>query len=299
MTILQNNMRILNAISVDVEEYYHANNLLEVAPPRTWNSLPSRVDSSTYRVLDLFDLLEIKSTFFILGLVAHRHPALVKEIAKRGHEVASHGYAHRIAFKQNKHAFSRDIRVTKSLLEDLTGSPIKGYRAPSFSIKSENSWAYDSLIEAGYAYDSSLYPTWHPRYGNKSTRLSPFILKREIGEIVIIPLAVTALTMLGKRAHLPAAGGAYWRLLPRLYIEWALNRINKKEGRPFVCYFHPWEIDSQQPQFKELSGLTKLRHYGGIQAFEHRIKYLLQKFRFGPISKLEILQEMEIAHSVS
>ncbi|MFN8388897.1 MAG: XrtA system polysaccharide deacetylase [Bdellovibrionota bacterium] len=278
-----------NSFSVDVEEYFHANNLERVAPPRVWCRQPSRVERSTEQLLEVFDRYSVKATFFILGYVARRHPELVRDITTRGHEIASHGYAHRLAYTQTPKQFYRDVLRARRLLEDLSGKPVLGYRAPSFSIRSDNSWAYDCLIQAGYIYDSSLFPIRHPRYGNRQQSTAPTVLERPGGSLFVMPLAVRTIQLLGREIRLPAAGGAYWRVLPRRYNRWALaglRHISLASGRPagFNCYVHPWEIDPEQPVFHQLSFLTRLRHYGGAKTFLNTIEYFLQSFRFTTVA---------------
>lgn len=272
-----------NAISVDVEEYYHAANLDAVAGPAKWHTLPKRTKASTEQILEIFDRRGIRATFFILGCVATKHPELVRVIANAGHEIASHGYAHRIAYEQTPRQFARDVRRAKLLLEDLSGSEVVGYRAPSFSITDQNPWAYDALIASGYRYDSSLYPVKHPRYGNSAKSLFPFFLKRDVGQLLILPLAVSPVRLFGRDLRLPVAGGAYWRIFPRPYLRWALKRINAMSSHPFICYFHPWELDPGQPYYRELPFLTKVRHYTGLSRFPETIEYFLKHFEFDSI----------------
>ena len=270
---------MLNAITVDVEEYFHATNLEPYFGPAKWHSLPSRVDESTRRLLDLFARNGVKGTFFILGYVARRHPKLVQDIAREGHEIASHGYGHRLVYNQTPRAFFRDVRKTKYLLEDLTGAAVLGYRAPNFSIRDKNLWAYDELIRAGYRYDSSLYPVRHERYGNLNRSYLPERLQRHSGELAEFPLAVSPLRLLGKEYRLPVAGGAWWRLFPSLYILWALRRMR----HPRNCYLHPWEIDAGQPRVA-LPFLTRIRHYTGVGTFENKIERFLRAFEFTTVS---------------
>ena len=281
-----------NAISVDVEEYYHAANLEPVAGPAKWHSLPKRTKASTEQILDMFDAAKVRATFFILGCVAARSPELVRNISRRGHEIASHGYAHRIAYEQTPRQFARDVRRAKLLLEDLSGTEVQGYRAPSFSITDKNPWAYDALIAAGYRYDSSLYPVNHPRYGNASKSLLPFFIKREMGSLLILPLAVSPLQLFGREIRLPVAGGAYWRIFPRWYLRWALQRINSVSSHPFICYFHPWELDPGQPYYRELPFLTRIRHYTGLARFPATIEYFLNNFSFDSIRGCYVAAEL-------
>ena len=274
-----------NAFTVDVEDYYHATNMDAVVGPARWHEMPSRVVYSTSKLLDTLDKYDVKGTFFILGYVARRQPGLVKKIAAAGHEVASHGYGHRLAYLQTPEEFSRDVNRAKCLLEDISGQTVRGYRAPNFSILPKNAWAYDKLLEAGYQYDSSVYPVKHPRYGNTGQSREPFTIKRESGILRVFPLATAKVSLLGQDIHLPIAGGAYWRLLPKSYLSWGLRRVNEKESMFCNCYIHPWELDAEQPVFSELPALTRLRHYGGIKKFEEKLCYFLEQFEFCPLSE--------------
>jgi len=279
------NGNMVNAIGVDVEEYFHAENIRECLGRQIWYSAQSRVEKSVRQVLDLFSRANVQGTFFVLGHVAKRHRALIQEISTAGHEVASHGYFHRLAYRQSPVSFRRDVRTAKHLLEDLIGKEVVGYRAPSFSICDSSSWAYDELITCGYQYDSSVYPIRHPRYANIDKPISPYLVERDGGSIVELPLAVWDLSILGKEYHLPAAGGAYWRLFPGWYTRWALRSIAARQ-RPAVCYFHPWEIDPGQPYFKELSWTSRLRHYSRLGTFERRLEHILKQFSFGPLKTI-------------
>ena len=280
---------MLHSISVDVEEYFHAANLQHAAPPAAWHRLPQRVVSSTERTLEIFAKHNVRATFFILGYIAQRHPALIRRIFDAGHEIASHGYSHRLAFSQTPKQFLRDVKRSKALLENITGSRVLGYRAPNFSIQKENSWAYDALLEAGYIYDSSLYPTWHPRYNNSRQTVDNFLLTRSsnvsagTGKLFIFPLAVLKIP---GGLRLPAAGGAYWRLLPQSYCASVLRAIDRMNGRAFHCYFHPWELDADQPVFTSLSMANTFRHYAGAKSFEHRLEYFLKTFSFSSVREV-------------
>ena len=273
---------MLNVISIDVEEYFHAENIASVIGRRRWLSSPSRVEQSTKIVLELLARQNIRGTFFVLGRIARKHPSLVKDICACGHELASHGYSHRLAYQQSPKQFKHDVLRSKKLLEDLSGRAVYGYRAPNFSITGRNLWAYDLLIEAGYCYDSSRYPIWHPRYANQDKRLQPEVISGASGRIYVFPLAVSLLGILGKELRLPVAGGAYWRLFPNVLLKWGLRRIQKTSPGWFSCYVHPWEFDPAQPVATELSWLNKLRHYGGIKSFESKAEELLKEFSFGP-----------------
>jgi polysaccharide deacetylase family protein (PEP-CTERM system associated) len=273
---------MLNVISVDVEEYFHAANLEPFIGPARWHSVPSRVEWATERTLELFDTHNARGTFFILGSTARRHTNLVRRIAEAGHEIASHGYGHRLAYEQSPKSFYRDVVKSKRILEQISGREVLGYRAPNFSIKEGNAWAYDELIRAGYRYDSSLYPIWHPRYANAQRSLDAEIIQREKGQIIVFPLAVSQYRIFGRNIRIPVAGGAYWRLFPRFIMKQGLKKINNR-GAWFITYFHPWELDAEQPRVKGLSFLTRLRHYGGVDCFDDTIAYFLKGFSFVPL----------------
>ncbi len=261
-----------NILSIDVEEYFHANNIQQFCPIDTWDSLESRVEASTYKILESLEKKNAKATFFVLGYVANRHKQLVIDIAKAGHEIASHGNMHQLVYTQTSEEFYKDVLDAKKILEDIIGEEVKGYRAPSFSIKDSTPWAYDMLAKAGYSYDSSLYPVWHPRYSNTGKNPEPHIKETKFGSIKIYPLSTAML--FDKR--LPIAGGAYWRLLPFPYIKWGM----KQKRECSVYYFHPWEIDPEQPKYEQLGFLTKYRHYGKSNVFLKKIEDILDLFSF-------------------
>ena len=274
---------MLNSISVDTEEYYHATNIEAIIKRPQWDKTPSRIEQSIDQVLQIFSDASTKATFFILGIIAEKHPSMVKRIAADGHEIGSHGYEHHLVYEQEPLSFLNDISKTKKLLEDTISAPVIGYRAPNFSIVPKCDWAYDQLIKAGYVYDSSVYPIRHPRYSNATKPRNAFEVVRETGRIFELPLAVANVSLLGREIRLPIAGGAYWRLFPLCYTMWGLGNIRTKDGMEFNCYFHPWELDSTQPRFEALSFLTKIRHYGGIGTFDKKLKKLLATFPFAPL----------------
>ena len=286
---------MLNAISIDVEEYFHARNI-ELAIGRScWANLESRVEESTKKVLNILDKHQAKGTFFVLGTVARRHKHLVREIASAGHEVASHGFRHHLAYHQSKNAFYRDVSTSKKLLEDITGQAVIGYRAPNFSIRDVNSWAYTSLVKAGYKYDSSLYPVWHPRYNNLGKPISPHVIETEEGPLAELPLAVSEFNILGKSIRFPAAGGAYWRLFPSALTNWALGRMDEEKSKARISYLHPWEVDPGQPKFKELSILNSIRHYRGIESMDKRIGEFLERYKVKTLEN--IMNELNLEAS--
>ncbi|HMO18608.1 MAG TPA: DUF3473 domain-containing protein [Oligoflexia bacterium] len=273
------------ALTIDLEEYFHAANLAEVCPIKSWSYLPSRVEMSCDILLDTFDRYKQKGTFFVLGYCARANPGLIKKISQRGHEIASHGFAHKIAYFQNRKQFFRDVDKSKKLLEDISGIKVHGYRAPNFSIRDENLWAYDELTKAGYTYDSSLYPVYHHRYGNPHRSLLPEERSTDYGKLLVLPLAVYLLNLGLKEFRLPVAGGAYWRFLPRFLTATALKQI-EKERTPVICYLHPWEIDYGQPHFANLSLGKKIRHYYGVKSLTSKLDYFMSKFNFSSIKNV-------------
>ncbi len=268
------------AMSVDVEDYFHAWALSSVIKRVHWDSWPSRVEASTMRILDLFDRHEIKATFFVLGWVAKRSPSLVREIVARGHELASHGYHHDKVHDLAPQEFLDDVRHTRLLLEDLGGTVVTGFRAPSFSINGCCWWAYDQLNEAGYRYSSSLHPIVHDHYGMPDAPLSPF--RPIASKLVEIPVAT--IELLGRR--ISCAGGGHFRLFPYRWSKWCLSRLAKEEGRTAAFYFHPWEIDPDQPKVKGLPLRSRLRHYTGQAVMEQKLGRLLQDFRWDRFDRL-------------
>lgn len=277
---------MLNAISVDVEEYFHATNLDPYVGRSRWDRMPSRAEASLDATLEVFEKTETRGTFFVLGDFARRNPHLIRRLADAGHEVASHGFNHELAYTLSPQQFYEDVRRTKELLEDLASCEVVGYRAPNFSITEKNPWAYEQLIKAGYTYDSSVYPVWHPRYTNLDKPRS--ISEQKVGDqkLLIVPLAAGELNLFGKRLRLPVAGGAYWRLFPAPLIRGVLKQINRRDKLPFCCYVHPWEFDANQPRIDGLPLLLRLRHYGGTRTFAARVERYLGSFSFSTISDM-------------
>lgn len=272
---------VVNAMSVDVEDYFHVSVFDGIVPRSQWASMESRVCTNTTRLLDLFDEFKVRSTFFILGWVAERHPALVREIAARGHEIASHGYAHRLIYDQTPTAFRDDVRRAKHLLEDASGHVVNGYRAPSYSVTPRSLWALDILIEEGYRYDSSIFPIRHDRYGIPVSPREPFPIERERGTLMEVPGSTVRLGPL----NLPVGGGGYFRLLPYEWTRWGIARLNTVERQAAVFYIHPWEIDPDQPRL-HAGWLGRLRHYRNLEKTEERLRGLLTQFRFGTVQSL-------------
>lgn len=276
-------------MTVDVEEYFHASALARKR--EEWDGLESRVAANTRRLLALFERFEVRATFFVLGWVAERHPGLVREIAALGHEVACHGYSHRLVYEQSPEEFRRESSHAKRLLEDIVGQPVLGYRAASYSIVRDSLWALDVLLDLGFVYDSSIFPVYHDRYGIPDAHRLPHRLETPSRRsIVEWPLSTAEL--FGYR--LPVAGGGYFRLLPYGLTRSALARINTKERQPFIFYLHPWEIDPGQPRF-EVNRLSRFRHYTNLARCECRLQRLMGEFAFGPVreslSSLNLLSQ--------
>jgi len=273
--------RIVNAMSVDVEDYFHVSVFDGIVPRSSWDQMESRVCANTERLLDIFDEHAIKSTFFILGCVAERHPGLVRGIVERGHEIASHGYAHRLVYDQTPDAFRDDVRRAKRLLEDAAGCSVGGFRAPSYSITPRSLWALDVLIEEGYWYDASIFPIRHDRYGIPVSPREPFLIEREGGGLIEVPGSTVRVGPL----NLPVAGGGYFRILPYWWTRWGIARLNTLERQAAVFYLHPWEIDAEQPRLRA-GWLSRFRHYRNLDQTESRLHDLLGDFRFDTVASL-------------
>jgi polysaccharide deacetylase family protein (PEP-CTERM system associated) len=272
---------VVNAMSVDVEDYFHVSVFDGIVPRTQWAQMESRVCANTTRLLDLFAEFNVRSTFFVLGWVAERYPELVKSIADGGHEIASHGYAHRLIYDQTPAAFREDVRKAKRLLEDASGCAVLGYRAPSYSITPRSLWALDILIEEGYGYDSSIFPIRHDRYGIPVSPRDPFPIERDGGTLMEVPGSTVRVGPL----NLPIAGGGYFRLLPYQWTRWGIARLNTVEQQAAVFYIHPWEIDPEQPRL-HAGWLGRLRHYRNLDQTEARLRALLTDFRFSTVGSL-------------
>jgi polysaccharide deacetylase family protein (PEP-CTERM system associated) len=270
------NPAVRNALSVDVEEYYHAVVFREATQGISAHSFASRVVESVERVLALFARHEVRATFFILGEVAAAQPALIQKIAAEGHEVACHGDRHELVWHQTAQEFRADINRAKGLLEDITGQAVIGYRAPNFSIGRAQGWAYDILLEEGFRYDSSVYPILHDRYGHPGAPRFPYEIRRN-GHGGLIEFPIGTARFWG--VNLPFGGGGYFRLLPLALIRYGIRRVNAHEGQPIMFYFHPWELDPDQPR-PPMSWHHHFRHYVGLRREAAKLSRLLQHFRF-------------------
>lgn len=265
---------ITNAFTCDVEDYFQVSALAEHFPRASWEQVDCRVEANVDRILEMMARHQAKGTFFTLGWLAERYPAMVRRIAAAGHEVASHGYSHERASDMNPRSFSADIRLAKAVLEDITGEEVSGYRAPSFSIGEGNLWAHDCIAEAGYAYSSSVYPVKHDHYGIPD---APRFAWRLANGLLEVP--VTTNRFLGR--NWPAGGGGFFRLLPYPVSRWQIARVNARDRQPGIFYFHPWEIDPEQPRVKEASAKTRFRHYVNLEQTAGRLERLLSDFSWG------------------
>ncbi|MEO8448390.1 MAG: XrtA system polysaccharide deacetylase [Gemmatimonadota bacterium] len=264
--------------SIDVEEHFQVSAFDDVVPRATWDQHPSRVEASTDRLLDLLARHHASATCFVLGWVAERHPALVKRIAAAGHEIASHGWWHWRLTGLDSERFRAEVRDSKRVLEDICGAPVRGFRAPSFSIVPGGEWAFDVLLEEGYTYDSSIFPIRRPGYGYPGAPRSPYRIKRPGGHLLEFPLAT--LDVLGVR--LPAAGGGYLRQLPLALIQRSARGFESEA--PGMFYIHPWEIDPEQPRLP-VGALTRIRHYRGLKKTLGRLETLFNEFRFTSVER--------------
>lgn len=268
----------VNALSVDVEEYYHGMEFEAAVAPADIPRLPSRVQNSMHVVLDLFARCGVRATFFVVGSVAEAHPTLVKRIAREGHEIACHGYGHELVSRMRPEEFQRDLHRTRAILSDLTGADVIGYRAPNYSIGEEQSWAYDILLEEGFRYDSSVYPIRHDRYGLPAAPRFPYEIWRR-DDAVLMEFPIGTLRVMGW--NLPIGGGGYFRMFPAFLTRRGIQRVNAAEGRGVMFYFHPWELDPDQPR-PPMPFLHRVRHYTNLHRFGQKVESLLGPVSFGP-----------------
>lgn len=267
---------MLNALSVDVEDWFQVGAFETVIEREAWDALPRRVERNSENVLALFDRAGVKATFFTLGWVAERHPKLIRSIVEAGHEIASHGWDHRRVFTMTPATFRADLERARIAIEDACGQSPIGYRAPSFSIDARTPWAHRVLAEEGYSYSSSVAPIRHDHYGWPE---APRFAYRPLPDSKLIELPVTTVELHGRR--LAAGGGGFFRLLPFAFSRWAIDRVNRREGRPAIFYFHPWEIDPDQPRVGDAPLKSRLRHYSRLSAMEVKLLKLLERYRWG------------------
>ena len=270
---------ITNALTIDVEDYFQVSACAPYIQRSEWDTRECRVEANVDRLLQLLDAHSVQATFFTLGWVAERYPQLVRRIVEGGHELASHGYGHERASDLDRAALRADLDRAKKLLEDIGNVPIRGYRAPSFSIGHGNLWAFDMLAETGHAYSSSLYPIRHDHYGMPD---APRFMHRRDNGLIEIPVTTVRV---GER-NLPSSGGGWFRLFPYPVTRWMIQRVNREDRQAAIFYMHPWEIDPAQPRVPGIDAKTRFRHYLNIGRTERRLERLLGDFRWGRIDRI-------------
>ncbi len=272
--------RMVNAMSVDVEDYFQVSAFESHVSKESWSTIPCRVEANIDRILGLFDEKGVKGTFFTLGWIADRYPGMVKKIVAQGHELASHGWEHIRVTEQNPEQFRNDVVRTKKKLEDIAGELVKGYRAASYSINRDNLWALDVLAETGHQYSSSIVPISHDLYGMPGA--PRFSFRASENGLLEIPISTT--TLAGRNIN--CGGGGWFRLFPYPLSRWAIRRINTAESQPAIFYFHPWEIDPHQPRVPGISAKTRFRHYLNLGKMEGRLDRLLDDFQWGRVDEV-------------
>ena len=275
----------VNAMTVDVEDYFQVSAFEQHVDKAQWQTLECRVEDNTLRILDLFAEHQVKATFFTLGWVAQRYPGMVRRIVDAGHEIASHGWEHVRVNTQTPLEFRDDIERTRKLLQDLSGEPVLGYRAASYSIGAAESWAWEQLAEAGYRYSSSIVPIRHDLYGIPDA--PRFAFSAAQGRLLEIP--ITTVPVAGRNIN--CGGGGWFRLFPYTFSRWAMARVNTVDGQPGIFYFHPWEIDPQQPRPDGLGVRTRFRHYLNLDRTYNRLQCLLRDFRWGRMDAIFLPKE--------
>jgi polysaccharide deacetylase family protein (PEP-CTERM system associated) len=273
--------RIRNAMTCDVEDYFQVSAFAPYIDRDSWPTRECRVEANVERILAIFERHGVTATFFTLGWIAERYPAMVRRIVAAGHELASHGYGHLRASDQDRDEFANDIRSSKALLEDIGGQAVLGYRAPSFSIGHRNLWALESLHEAGYRYSSSIYPIAHDHYGMPDAPRFAFYPHGPDG---LLEVPITTVNMLGR--NLPAGGGGYFRLLPYALSRWMMQKVNREDRQPALFYFHPWEVDPGQPRPEGLDAKSRFRHYVNIERMEGRLEQLSRDFAWDRMDRI-------------
>ncbi|MEI6145258.1 MAG: XrtA system polysaccharide deacetylase [Methylococcales bacterium] len=268
-------IRQINAMSIDVEDYFQVSAFEPYITKNQWDNLPHRVENNTHKILDILEDRQIKATFFTLGWVAERYPSIVKRIVADGHELACHGYEHIRVTEQTPDQFRSDVYKAKNILEQQSGKEIKGYRAASYSIGASNLWALNVLQEMGFKYSSSIYPVKHDLYGMPE---APRFMFEPLQNLDFKEIPITTVRMGTK--NWPCGGGGFFRFYPYALSKWALNRVNQQEQKPAIFYFHPWEIDPNQPRQNGLSLKTKTRHYLNLHKMEARLNQLLTDFKW-------------------
>lgn len=279
-------VKVNNVMTVDVEDYFHVSAFENAISRNSWDKLEHRVERNTHFVLDMFKNHDVKATFFVLGWVAERYPKLIQRIVAEGHELASHGYGHQRLSQLTKEQIFADIRKSKNILEDISASKIYGYRAPSFSVNRKNIWVYDILKKLEFTYSSSIYPIKHDLYGEPNWPRKPFLTEQGILEI-----PCSTLKLMSK--NIPIAGGGYYRLLPYWLNKIAINQFIQKEKTPYLFYFHPWEIDPEQPKIENIDVKSKIRHYTNLSAMAQKVTKLLPHYNWKSLQETYCFNSVE------
>lgn len=284
----------MNAMTIDVEDYFHVAAFFQTIQQSEWDNWPCRVEQNTNRILEIFDEANLTGTFFVLGWVAERYPELVKKIDKAGHEIASHGYSHQLIYKQDPQVFKEETHKSKTILEDITGKPILGYRAASYSITAKSLWALDTLAELGFTWDSSIFPTHHDTYGIAGSPEAPYTIKTSSGATLTeFPLTTAKF---GKH-RVPAAGGGYFRQYPYALSKWLFSRASEQGERAMIFYLHPWEIDPDQPRVPNAKWFSRFRHYTNLDKCEGRLQRMIRDFDFTTVS--DVLAQSDVSQQVA
>lgn len=281
---------VVNGLSVDVEDWFQVGAFEGVIDRDSWDGLSDRVERNCAQILDMFAQAEVKATFFTLGWVAKRHGALMRRIVAEGHELASHGWDHARVFRMDRASFGEDLEKSRAALEDASGMQVRGYRAPSFSIDQRTPWAYMELADQGYAYSSSVAPIVHDHYG---WREAPRFAFRPLPWSDLLEIPVTTAMFAGKR--LAAGGGGFFRVLPYAFSRWAIRQVNRHDRRPAVFYFHPWEVDPEQPRVAGAPLRSRLRHYTNLEVMAEKLEQLLGEFAW---ERMDILAHREAGQAV-
>lgn len=274
------NNQISNYLTIDVEDYYQVSAFEGIIGHEKWGNYGSRIVKNTDTLLDMLDQYNVKATFFVLGWIAEKFPHLVKDIHSKGHEIGCHSYLHRLIYNLSPGEFREDTRRAKDILEQITGSTVSGYRAPSYSITKNSMWALDILRELGFKYDSSIFPVYHDRYGIPDAPRFKYILSDN--DLTEYPISTSLI--FGKKV--PVAGGGYFRFFPYAFTKYLLEKINEKEKQPFIFYIHPWEIDPEQPRINGVGIIARFRHYNNLSRTLNRFRRLLEDFSFVPIKDI-------------
>jgi len=278
--------QLINGLSVDVEDWFQVGAYEGVIDRASWDSLPSRIERNCAKILDMLAAAGVKATFFTLGWVARRHGPLMRRIVEAGHELASHGWDHQRLIHLDQKRFRTELDHSRKLLEDASGQRITGYRAPSFSIDQRTTWAYPVLAEQGFDYSSSVAPIAHDHYGWHEAERFAF---RPLPESALIEIPVTTVQLAGRR--LGAGGGGFFRVLPYAFSRWAISRVNRIDRRPAVFYFHPWEIDPDQPRVAEASLRSRFRHTAKLAVMAGKLNRLMSDFSWGRMDALASLEQ--------